>query len=381
MKYGVFLAFAGLLQTAFSLPNYPAATSNGYAPTPRCTYVDEVEYKEKCEDYKDKVCYTSYDEYCEDVYDQTCRSFVSKSQTRKCFNVTETVCTLKEDISYEVIDAVFTVQKCGRGSDKVCDTIYEMEDTKHQHEECILVPSLVCTTEEKTVHEKTCRTETKFDCDSAGLLTSGGYEPAYQQPSGGYEPAFQQPSYDVVPSYDARGQQSNELKQQEPSPNDKTGQSAYGHPNEDTECKKHEETRCNTTPRQVTSQTCKKGEEKVCDQLTERHPKPYEKAHCRSEGKKVCRVEQKTQPKQIKRYTYKQVCSPLVKKVCDLWDDHKLVPTCVPTVRHICNHMPKEHCEDVPKKHCYKIPIHVRKEKCESTVDPYSTDPPTASYQ
>merc|ERR1711890_98986 len=127
---------------------------------------------------------------------------------------------------------------------------------------------------------------------------------------------------------------------------------------EEPKCKTHQETRCNTTPRQLTSQSCKKSEEK-----------------------KVCRVEQKTQPKQIKKYTYKQVCSPLVKKVCDIWDDHKLVPTCVPTLRHICSHKPKEHCEDVDKEHCYKIPMKVRREKCETTQDPYPTDPPTASYQ
>ena len=39
-------------------------------------------------------------------------------------------------------------------SDKVCDTIYDMEEIKKQRDECIHVPSLVCTTEEKTVHEK-----------------------------------------------------------------------------------------------------------------------------------------------------------------------------------------------------------------------------------
>jgi len=374
MRYGVFLTFAGLLQTAFSLPNYPIPTSNGYAPAPihtsdgyapapkpRCTYVDEIEYEEKCEEYKDRVCYTSYDEHCEDVYDQTCRSFVSKGQTRKCFNVTETVCTLKEDISYEVIDAVFTVQKCSRGSEKVCDTIYDMEETKKQRKECIKVPSLVCTTEEKTVHEKTCRTLTKFDCDTA-LLTSGGYEPAY--------------------SYDSRGQQSNEPEHQEPSSYDTTEHTTHSHTSGETKCKKREETRCNTTPRQITSQYCKKSEEKVCEQLTERQPVPYQTAHCRNEGKKSCRVEQKTQPKQIKKYHYKKVCSPLVKKICDIWDDHKLVPTCVPTVRHICHHNPKEHCEDVPKNHCYKIPRTVRKEKCDNTEEVlHPTDPHTASYQ
>jgi hypothetical protein len=379
MKFGVIFALAALMQTAFShtLPDYHTATSNGYAAKPTCTFVDEVEYKEKCEPYKDKVCYTSHEEMCEDVYDQTCRSFISKSQIRKCFNVTETVCTLKEDVSYEVIDAVFTVQKCSRAFDKVCDTVYAMEETKIQREECILVPSFVCTSEEKTVHEKTCRTETKFDCDTG--RTSGGYGTAAYQPTSIYGHVAQS-SYNTLPvvqtSYDSRAGQGQQPDTTPPS-TDTSGE--YG--TEEPKCKTHQETRCNTTPRQLTSQSCKKSEEKVCDQITERHPKPYEKAHCRNEGKKVCRVEQKTQPKQIKKYIYKQVCSPLVKKVCDIWDDHKLVPTCVPTLRHICSHKPKEHCEDVDKQHCYKIPMKVRKEKCETTQDPYPTDPPTPSYQ
>ena len=54
----------------------------------------------------DQICYTTYDEHCDDIYDQTCRAIVAKNQVRKCFNVTETVCALKEEISYELIDAV-----------------------------------------------------------------------------------------------------------------------------------------------------------------------------------------------------------------------------------------------------------------------------------
>ena len=54
----------------------------------------------------DQICYTTYNEICDDIYDQTCRAIVAKNQVRKCFNVTETVCALKEEITYELIDAV-----------------------------------------------------------------------------------------------------------------------------------------------------------------------------------------------------------------------------------------------------------------------------------
>merc|ERR1711913_220358 len=232
--------------------------------------------------------------------------------------------------------------------------IYAMEESKKQREECILVPSFVCTSEEKTVHEKTCRTETKFDCDTSEI-TSGGYGTDAYQPTSTYGHVGQS-SYNSLPlietSYDSRKGHGKAAPSTDGHGTD-TGKTKT----EEPKCKTHQETRCNTTPRQITSQSCKKS------------------------GKKVCRVEQKTQPKQIKKYSYKQVCSPLVKKVCDIWDDHKLVPTCVPTLRHICSHKPKEHCEDVEKQHCYKIPMKVRKEKCETTKDAYPADPHTASYQ
>ena len=72
--------------------------------------------------------------------------------------------------------------------------------------------------------------------------------------------------------------------------------------------------------------------------------------------------------------SYKKVCNPLVKQICNFWDEHKLVPTCVPTSHHICSHEPKERCEDVPKEHCYKIPRKVHKEVCK---DAHSTYEPT----
>ena len=152
MRCGFFLALAVLFQTANCFPKYSSLDSNGYSSDyksdPKCKYVDDIEYDEKCEPYtgefellkfslspinvkilflcfysltfcfSDKVCYTHHEEKCNEIVDKTCRPFVYKSQTRKCFNVTETVCTLKEEVTYEVIDAIFTVQKCNRASGK-----------------------------------------------------------------------------------------------------------------------------------------------------------------------------------------------------------------------------------------------------------------------
>jgi len=381
----LFVAF--LFKTVLALPNYtPPATNgyqndgyasnqnDGYASNQRCTYVDEVTYTEKCEDYTDQVCYTTYHEQCDDIYDQTCRAFVSKSQTRQCFNVTETICMLKEEVSYEVIDAVFTVQKCSRAHDRVCDTVVELQESKQHRDECVNVPSLVCTTEERTVFEKTCRTETKFDCGTDKKYTGVGYDQnsATYAASGAYD------------SYEARQQQSGYDRDEPATASyEKSGYNSgsYGSAqHQEVYCEKHQEKRCNTNPRTVESQTCASREEKVCERLTERIQKPYEKQNCRNEEKKVCRVEQKTQPKQVKMYSYKQVCRPMEITRCDNADDYRLVPSCVPTTRHVCRSVPSEKCEDVPRKHCFNIPTTVRKQKCE-TVDSYANEVHTAPYQ
>jgi len=361
------------MKNGLALPNYPPPASNGYGSNQKCTYVDEVEYTEKCEEYLDQICYTTYDELCDDIYDQTCRAIVAKNQVRKCFNVTETVCALKEEITYELIDAVFTVQKCSRKHERVCDTLVDLEEDKTQRDECINVPSLVCTTEERTVFEKTCHSETKFDCGS-DKSTSVGYD-QNSAPSGGYQAGHQPTGYDQAEPASTYGSATG--YEQPPKPTstyDNTGYStdSYGHSNHyEVTCKKHQEKRCTTTPRTVESQSCETREEKVCDRITESIPKPVDKPHCRNEEKKVCRVEKKTQPKQVKKYAYTQVCRPLVKRICDTADDNRLVPSCIPTTRHVCRAVPSERCEDVPRSHCFSVPTTVKKEKCETIEDSY----------
>ena len=55
-------------------------------------------------------------------------------------------------------------------SERICDTIAEVDFSSSTREQCINVPSLVCNTEERTVFEKTCKTETTFDC--SGITAS-----------------------------------------------------------------------------------------------------------------------------------------------------------------------------------------------------------------
>ena len=48
--------------------------------------------------------------------------------------------------------------------ERVCDTLVDLEEDKTQRDECINVPSLVCTTEERTVFEKVIFLKMKFSC-------------------------------------------------------------------------------------------------------------------------------------------------------------------------------------------------------------------------
>ena len=108
------------VQACSAMPNtYEAVTqaAAGYGQQQqKCRQVEEVVYTEKCEDYTDKICFTTFEEQCNDVRDQTCRATVSSTQNRKCFNVTETRCNLREDVSNEVVEAITFVQRCSKDS-------------------------------------------------------------------------------------------------------------------------------------------------------------------------------------------------------------------------------------------------------------------------
>jgi len=122
---------------ASGLPNYPTTakpssysgtsvdyadkSSPGYASggyEKRCYMEEETVYTDKCESYSEQVCYTTHQEQCDDVHDQNCRAIVSGTQNRQCFNVTELICSLKEEIQYDVVQAVYTVQKCHKVTGK-----------------------------------------------------------------------------------------------------------------------------------------------------------------------------------------------------------------------------------------------------------------------
>ena len=87
----------------------------------KCTPYFETVDVDRCEHYQEKVCYTTQQESCQDVEDETCRGIIASRQVRQCFNVTELLCGLKEQVQYDVVSAVFTVQKCHKVTGKCFD--------------------------------------------------------------------------------------------------------------------------------------------------------------------------------------------------------------------------------------------------------------------
>merc|ERR1712243_11835 len=282
----------------------------------KCYPTYETKYKEQCESYDEKVCYTTHLEACEPVLGKKCKAIQTSKQDRKCFDVNELLCSLKENVQYEEVPAVFTVQKCHKIKERVCDTVYETELTEKDDYKCITVVNPYCAKKDRTVYDKTCRTMINFDCkaqggNSYGAGSNSNGNAGYGTTDEGYGESNYQPEY---------------------------------------KCHKSHETKCYTTPRTVASDYCEDREEKVCE------------------------IEERSQPKQVKKYVYHKECRPVPKTVCDNADQKFLKLSCVPSSRKECSYHPEESCENVPKEHCYQIPYQVKKMECSPTYGTSSSD-------
>jgi len=335
IAYGasVYEAMKGMVSG--SPTDYGSGQQNDYGGK-KCYPTYETKYRENCEDYHEKVCYTSHKERCEDVVGKKCNAIQSSKHERKCYDVSELLCSLKESVQYEEVPAVFTVQKCHPATERVCDTVYETELTEKDDFKCITVTNPHCAVKEHTVYDKTCKNMVNFDCKAYGY---GDYDSA----TGG---EAEYGNYD--------------------SQDEGYGGSDYAPKHK---CKRTYDTKCYTTPRTVSTEYCEDRKDKVCEKLTERVPVPVEKQNCHDEKKKDCELEQRSQPKQVKKYVYTKQCRPVQKTVCDNADQMWLVPSCVPYSRKKCSYYPEEKCENVPKQHCYKIPYQVKKMECSEDSD------------
>jgi len=322
-------------------PHYGAKNSQyGAKHEKKCETYYDYEYTEKCINYKDKVCYTKYKESCSDVTKNNCKGLIKSEQVRKCTNVTELLCGLAETVEYEMATASYTVQKCHKLKERVCDTVYEPEIKTKDDYHCINLKTYKCTNNEKTMLDKTCRYTTKHTCDSYDSDSYGSDSHGSGYSSGGND------AYNAYGASNSNGYGNDYEEYKEPK------------------CTTKEEVKCYETPRTVPTLECKDEYEKVCEKFPENVPYAAEKQACHDEEKRVCELEERQQPKQIKKYVYKKMCKKIPREICSSADYKQLVPSCSPATFKNCRYEPKEECEEVPKNFCYKVPKKIKKQRC-----------------
>merc|ERR1712071_8389 len=267
---------------------YKAANKDDCHPVEKLTYVDE------CIPYVEKTCFTQQKELCKDVYE------------KNCTDVIELLCQLGESVQYEMVDETYTVQRCTKVSDRICDTVYDLSITTKDDFQCVDIDYQYCWDEEKIVKDRTCIFSVDFDC--------GKYKP-------------------------------------------KDGKGAVG-------CQKTPTKKCYDTPRKVSEQLCKPRTDKWCEKFTNEIPFPVEKQSCHNEAMKKCELEVRTRPKKAKQYTYTKECKPVVRQVCEDAEKKKLRPVCDKIQKNVCSYKPQEHCQEEEKKYCFKTEKKVWEQVC-----------------
>merc|ERR1712071_291565 len=92
---------------------YKAANKDDCHPVEKLTYVDE------CIPYVEKTCFTQQKELCKDVYEKNCTAVIDEYEERECFDVTELICQLGENVQYKPRDGKGAVG-CQKTPTKKC---------------------------------------------------------------------------------------------------------------------------------------------------------------------------------------------------------------------------------------------------------------------
>ena len=144
---------------------------------PRCTMVDKVEYKDVCEPYTERVCVTQPEEECRPVPFRNCTGVIETKQDRRCFDVTELICGLKEEVQFDTIVEEFQVQLCTVMKERLCDTSYVIGQTTRDDFQCTDLETTVCQDKIVTIQDVTCKDTFDFDCQKkkAAELGMEGY--------------------------------------------------------------------------------------------------------------------------------------------------------------------------------------------------------------
>merc|ERR1739848_375549 len=83
-------------------------TDYGRPTKPNCHLVQKPSWEDRCEDYKEKTCWTQNKEECGAYLVNTCTPVV-------------------ESVHYRQVEETFHVQSCYTTKDRVCDTVHEID--------------------------------------------------------------------------------------------------------------------------------------------------------------------------------------------------------------------------------------------------------------
>jgi len=271
-----------------------------------CHWVEKLVYKDECVPYTEKRCYTQQREHCKDVYQKNCTAVIDEFEERECFDVKELVCQLAEVIDYEMVEETFTVQRCTRVNDRVCDTVYDLDKTTKDDFQCVEIEHQKCWEEDKVVKDRTCVYSVDFECGKAK-------------------------------KHDGKGSVT---------------------------CEKVPTKKCYDTPRKVREEVCKPKVSKYCEKFTNEFPFPVQKQNCHNEPMKKCELETRSRPKKAKKYNYVKECKEVKRQVCDDCEKKKLRPVCDKIQKNVCSYKPEETCEEEHKKYCFKSEMKLKEKVC-----------------
>jgi len=271
-----------------------------------CHPVKKLVYADKCVPYVKKTCYTQQKELCKDVFEKNCTAVIDEFEERECFDVTELVCQLAESIQFEMVDEIYTVQRCTKVNDRVCDTAYDLAVVTKDDFQCVDLEHQYCWEEEKVVKDRVCVFSVDFDC--------GKFKPK-----------------------DGKGSVT---------------------------CQKVPTKKCYDTPRKVKEDLCQQRKSKWCEKFSNDSPVPVEKQNCHSEPMKKCESETRSRPKKAKQYVYTKECKPVARQVCESQEHKKLRTTCDKIQKKVCSYKPEEKCEEEKKEYCYKVEKMVWEKVC-----------------
>lgn len=277
---------------------------------PHCHKVDKVILKEKCEPYTQTTCTTESRKECKPTLVKNCTGVIDTNMESLCINVMEHVCSLIENVHYEMVEETYQVENCSPGQENVCDTSYAIDKLTKEEYQCCNVEILDCFKEFKNINDVTCTDTVEFDC----------------------------------------------IREKSPRNDDQVQTQVV--------CKRTPTQNCYNISKKVQVEVCKTDVRRYCEKFSNVILFPVEKYHCHDEPKKICKLETKTRPKKIEKYSYVKDCKEVSRELCPQYEKKSLKPVCENQEVLTCVYKPVEDCKDEYKHHCYKEEEVVVEEVC-----------------